>query len=76
MSIKPTFAPLALVGARKRSWWVALVPAGVFVLLTLPEWFRYVQAIRDVSNLGLDYSLGALPLVLLPLVTLAARQAR
>lgn len=62
--IKPTFAPLALLGVRDRRWWLlTLVP----VILTLPLWPQYLVAVRD-ARIGWDYSLGSLPLLLLPVV--------
>ncbi len=74
LTIKPTLAPLALLGIRHRSWWVAMGAMGVFVLLTLPLWFDYVTAIRDVRGLGWDYSLAALPLILAPVAIWSARR--
>lgn len=68
LTVKPTLAPLALVGVRHRSWWVAAVIAVVLGLVTLPLWLDYLSAIRNARGLGWDYSLGSLPMVLIPLV--------
>jgi hypothetical protein len=65
--IKPSFLPLALLGARRRSWWIA---AAIVVLVSLPFgtlWLDYVTAIRN-SGLPLYYSLLQLPVVLAPIV--------
>lgn len=54
--LKPTLGPVALLGARHRSWWVAV---GVLALLSLPlaaEWARYMTAVGNAvggSRLGL-----------------------
>lgn len=70
--IKPTMAPLALLGIKRRSWWVACVVLAVLSLAMLPLWFDYLTAMRNLG-IGLDYSIGSLPLVLVPLVAWAGR---
>ena len=75
--IKPTLAPFALVGVRRRSWWIAL---GVFLLLCLPfgalwmDWIRV--AIVNPTNGGPEYSLPYLPTMALPLVAWVGRLPR
>lgn len=67
--LKPTLAPLALVGVKHRSWWVAMVALGVSTLLTLPAWRDY--AISAVNIRGLEpvtYILWGLPILFVPLV--------
>lgn len=71
--IKPTLAPLALVGVRHHSWWFAAGLALVLLVLTLPLWLDYITALRNARGLGWDYSLGSLPLVLAPLIAWLAR---
>ena len=66
--LKPTFAPFALVGIRRRSWWIAAAGLLVFSLAVLPMWFDYVRAMLNVRGLGLDYSLFNLPIAFVPLV--------
>ncbi len=67
--VKPTLAPFALVGANRRSWWVAL---GVLIAISLPfgglwvDWAR--AAIFYPTNAGWTYSLGNVPLMLIPIV--------
>jgi hypothetical protein len=70
--IKPTFAPFALVGIRQRSWWVALAGMAVFGLLTLPLWLDYLSAMTNIRAPS-DYSLGSVPLLLVPVVAWATR---
>jgi hypothetical protein len=71
--LKPTFAPLALLGIRHRSWWLALAGMAVFGLLTLPLWLDYLTVMTNVRASG-DYSLGSLPLLAVPLVAYGSRR--
>jgi hypothetical protein len=70
--LKLTFAPLALVGVRHRSWWYAL---GVAVLLALPfgmMWLDYLTALTNAeTSRGIEYTLGEWPVALLLVVSLA-----
>lgn len=76
LTLKPTMAPLALLGARHRSWWVAAGLGLVTILLMLPLWSQYVTAMLNVRGLDLGYSLGSVPLLLVPLVVWATRRGR
>lgn len=67
LTIKPTLLPLALIGVRRWSWWLALGLGLVFVVATLPLWLDYIQAMRNVS-IPATYSLGSLPLLAIPIV--------
>jgi len=73
--LKPTLAPLALFGAWKRSWWIAL---GVLILVSLPfagMWADYVTVLLNARHpLGLLYNLGEVPTLLLPIVVWAGRR--
>lgn len=64
---KPTFAPIALLGIRRRSWWVTGVILGVASLVFLPVWFDWFTVVRN-SDVSLLYNLPTLPLMLAPLV--------
>ena len=70
--IKPTFAPLALIGIRRRSWWVAAAAVAAVSLPMLPLWLDYVTVVRN-SQLRVDYSLLNLPLVVLPAIAWLGR---
>lgn len=48
--LKPTFAPFALIGIRKRAWWYGAGALAGASLLLLPMWFDYVTAMRN--NVG------------------------
>lgn len=73
LALKPTLAPLALLGVRRRSWWVAGVALGLASLAMLPLWFDYLTAMRNVYG-SLDYSVGSLPLMAIPVVAWAGRR--
>jgi hypothetical protein len=72
---KPTFAPIALLGIRRRSWWVALVILGLVSLAFLPVWFDWLTVVRN-SDVSLLYNLPTLPLMLTPLIAWAAGRYR
>lgn len=67
LAVKPVFAPFALIGIRYRSWWVAAVVLVLVSIPMLPLWLDYVRSTRNMSING-DYSLGSLPLLLVPIV--------
>lgn len=73
LTMKPSFAPLALIGMRRGSWWIAAVLGGVSVLAMLPLWADYLVSLRNARGLDTGYSLGSLPLVLAPIVAWVAR---
>ncbi len=74
--IKPTLAPFALLGVRRRAFWKGI---GVFALLALPfggMWLDYLTAITNARNgFGLDYLLGEIPIALALVVAWLARVA-
>ncbi len=73
LTLKPTFAPFALVGIRHRSWWVAAAVLLVVAIVTFPMWRDYVTAMSNLRA-SLDYSLGSLPLLFVPIVGWLGRQ--
>ena len=72
---KPTFAPIALLGIRHRSWWIALGVLAVASLPFLAVWFDWITVVRN-SDVSLLYNLPTLPLVLAPLVAWATGRDR
>jgi hypothetical protein len=67
--LKPSLAPFSLIGARRRSWWIALGVLGVASLPFLDLWRQYVQVLLDARNPnGVLYSLDEVPFVLVPIV--------
>ena len=65
--IKPTFLPFALVGVRRREFWIALAVVAIVSIPMAALWVDYVQAMRNMT-IDADYSVGSLPLVLAPVV--------
>jgi hypothetical protein len=65
--LKPSLAPFALFGIRRRSWWAG---AAVFVVLCLPfgaMWLDWLTTLRNSQGGGLLYSSLEVFLLLLPL---------
>jgi hypothetical protein len=71
--LKPSFAPFALAGMRRRSWWVAALLLGALSLVMLPLWVDYVVAIRN-SDVSPAYSFGNVPPMLIPVVAWLGRR--
>ncbi len=67
LAIKPIFAPFALIGIRRRSWWVAAAVLAVVSIPMFPLWLDYVRSTRNMT-IDLDYSLGSVPLMFVPIV--------
>ena len=70
--LKPSLAPFALVGIRRRSWWLLLAAMLLATLPFLGLALRYPQVVLDSRGGGLLYSVRDIPLLLLPLVAAAA----
>jgi hypothetical protein len=71
--LKPSLAPFALFGIRRRSWWAG---AAVLVILCLPFgslWGDWVASVLDSRGGGLLYSSLEVPILLLPLVAWVGR---
>jgi hypothetical protein len=75
IAFKPSFAPFMLIGVRRRSWWIAVALIAVLALAMLPEWLRYADVLRNLEFPGLVYSLGDLPLIIVPLTAWLARSS-
>ena len=70
--MKPSYLPLAIVGIRRRSWWLAASGVGVVCLLFGGLWFDYLTVLRG-APLEPWYSLLNLPYVAIPFVAWLAR---
>ena len=64
---KPSFGPIALLGIRHRSWWIAAVALGLLSIPFAGIWLDWFAVVRH-SNVSLLYNLPTLPLMLAPLV--------
>lgn len=71
--LKPSLAPFALAGIRRRSWWVAALFLGLVSLATLPLWVDFLTVIRN-SDAGPAYSLPDIPPMLIPVVAWLGRR--
>jgi hypothetical protein len=71
--LKPSLAPLAIWGIRRRSWWIALAVAIVAAVPFGAMWLEWIQVIRDSSG-SLLYSIPDLFFVLLPVVAWLGRR--
>jgi hypothetical protein len=67
LAIKPTLLPFAIIGIRHRSFWIATAALAALSLLMLPMWLDYLVVLRNLS-IGGAYSLGSVPLLLVPVV--------
>lgn len=72
-TMKPTMLPFALLGIRKRSWWLGAALGLGFVVLTFPMWLDYATVMANVEGLEWTYNLGSLPLLCIPLVAWVTR---
>jgi hypothetical protein len=71
--LKPSLAPFALVGVRRRSWWIGLA---VLVALSLPFgslWGDWVASVLNSRGGGVLYSALEIPILLLPLAAWVGR---
>lgn len=68
--VKPILLPFALVGARRRSWWVAVAVVGVVTLLG--PWRDYIAVVRNASDVS--YVTLQVPLMLIPLIAWLGRR--
>lgn len=75
VTLKPSLLPFALLGIRRRSWWIGAAALAVACLPLLPEFLRYVTVVRNAET-SLTYSLGSLPAMLLPVVGWLGRSGR
>lgn len=72
---KPSFTPIALIGIRHRSWWIAVVILGLLSIPFARVWLDWLAVVRN-SNVSLIYNLPTLPLMLAPLVAWLAGRRR
>ncbi len=65
--LKPTLLPFALVGVRRKAWWVALGGLTLVSLAFLPLWGDYVTVLRNARGSGgLLYSVQEFPAMAIP----------
>jgi hypothetical protein len=75
--IKPTLAPAALVGIRRRSWWIGLAGLIAASLLFIPMWSDYAMTLAYARHPhGWLYSVSEFPMVLVGVAAWAASGRR
>lgn len=74
--LKPSLAPFALIGLRRRSWWIALGGLALVGILFGGLWGQYWTALLNSRNpSGLLYSISDVPLLLVPIIGWLGRRA-
>lgn len=72
--LKPTLAPLSLIGVRSRWWWVVCVGLGLVSLAMIPAWLDYLVVLRNLTGFDWTYSFHDLGFVLIPVIAWRARR--
>ena len=70
--LKPSLLPFALVGVRRRSWWIAALAMCALAVPLWSAWGDYVTVLRN-ADADATYSLGSVPAMLLPVVAWVGR---
>ena len=66
--VKPSLAPFALVGVGSRRWWVLFGLYAAIAVVMLPLWLDYLTVLRNGRGLDALYSIGHVPMLLIPLI--------
>ncbi len=65
--LKPTVAPFALIGIRRRGWWLGLAGLAAVSMLFLPMWPDYITDLRNSQTEGgILYNLNEYPMLAIP----------
>jgi hypothetical protein len=70
--IKPFLAPFALIGARRRAWWVGLAVAAALSVPLAASWIVYPDVVANARGILYD-PLGYVPMLLVPIVAWIGR---
>jgi hypothetical protein len=79
VALKPQFAPLALLGLRHRSFWLAATLVACVSLLLFPLWLDWLTALHNVASWpdgNALYWLNNVPLLLVPVVAWLSSRTR
>lgn len=77
--LKPSVAPLALLGIRHRSWWICAGVLGVSCLAfgsLWADWYRSVVNMRTPGMGGILYSVPELPFLVIAVIAAAAARPK
>lgn len=69
---KPAFAPVALIGIRRRSWWIALAVVAAVSIPFLAYWQQYVTVASNWEA-PITRSLPNVPILLIPILAWLGR---
>jgi hypothetical protein len=73
--IKPSLFPFAVIDARRRSWWVALVLYGLLALAFAPMMRDWLVTVANARNPGgLLYSVQEVPMMAIPVLAWLGRR--
>ena len=72
--LKPSLTPLAVIGIRDRRWWAIVAVLAISSLALLPVWRDYLTVLMNLRGSDILYSVGDVPMVLIPAVAWAARR--
>lgn len=75
---KPTLAPFAFLGARQRSWWLAIVVGAASLFAFGSLWMDWLTVLANARGplVNLAYSLHDVPLMVVPLIAWLGRDKR
>lgn len=76
VALRPTLLPLMLIGAHRRTWWVAAAAGLAVSAVFLPMWPDYVAASVNAQGSSTLYLWQHYVLVAVPLLAWAARRSR
>jgi hypothetical protein len=71
--VKPTFAPLLLVGAHRRSFWLAVPVAAVLSWVFVQDWIRYPAVLANAWPPAARDLSSVLPFAAIPLIAWLGR---
>jgi len=73
--IKPFLAPFALIGARKRAWWIGIVLTVALSVPLVGDWIAYPAVIANARDI-VYVPFGYVPMLLVPVVAWIGRNGR
>jgi hypothetical protein len=73
--LKPSLAPLALIGVRDVRWWAVVAVPAIASLALIPVWHDYLIALTNLRGSDILYSVGDVPMALIPAAAWIARRA-
>jgi hypothetical protein len=72
--LKPVFAPLGLIGVRRRSWWIASATTAAISLPLLSLWLDYPAVVTNVEMESDLVKFQGVPMLLVPIIAWLKRR--